>query len=178
MEKKIIKIIKIIIILMFFCLLFICVNFKFKSEYLIDSPGTDYEKSNRNYISRIEIFDYNLFIDIPYERISEYYLKNIEIIHNDKMIGIIQINKSMGELECNKNKNLCNYVISEKSVSKILNDKKLYKIIRTRFFERDKNYFKFKIFISSKKNNQKEIFIVEDVRIRYKKWYDFEIPYF
>lgn len=29
-----------------------------------------------------------------------------------------------------------------------------------------------------KKNNQKEIFIVEDVRIRYKKWYDFEIPYF
>ena len=27
-------------------------------------------------------------------------------------------------------------------------------------------------------NNQKEIFIVEDVRIRYKKWYDFEIPYF
>ena len=89
MEKKIIKIIKIIIILMFFCLLFICVNFKFKSEYLIDSPGTDYEKSNRNYISRIEIFDYNLFIDIPYERISEYYLKNIEIIHNDKMIGII-----------------------------------------------------------------------------------------
>ena len=84
----------------------------------------------------------------------------------------------MGELECNKNKNLCNYVISEKSVSKILNDKKLYKIIRTRFYERDKNYFKFKIFISSKKNNQKEIFIVEDVRIRYKKWYDFEIPYF
>lgn len=170
------KIIKIIIILMFFCLLFLFMNLKFKNEYLIDSPGTDYETSNRNYISRIEIFNYNLFIDIPYERISEYYLKNIEIIHNDEMIGIIQINKSMSELEFNKN--LCNYVISEKSVSKILNDKKLYKIIRTRFYERGKNYFKFKIFISSKKRNQKEIFIVEDVRIRYKKWYDFEIPYF
>lgn len=102
-------------------------NLKFKNEYLIDSPGTDYETSNRNYISRIEIFNYNLFIGIPYERISEYYLKNIEIIHNDEMIRIIQINKSMGELECNKNKNLCNHIISEKSVSKILNDKKLYK---------------------------------------------------
>ena len=172
MKKKIIK----IIIILMFCLLFLFMNLKFKNEYLIDSPGTDYETSNRNYISRIEIFNYNLFIGIPYERISKYYLKNIEIIHNDEMIGIIQINKSMSELEFNKN--LCNYVISEKSVSKILNDKKLYKIIRTRFYERDKNYFKFKIFISSKKRNQKEIFIVEDVRIRYKKWYDFEIPYF
>ena len=106
MKKKIIK----IIIILMFCLLFLFMNLKFKNEYLIDSPGTDYETSNRNYISRIEIFNYNLFIGIPYERISEYYLKNIEIIHNDEMIGIIQINKSMSELEFNKN--LCNYVIS------------------------------------------------------------------
>ena len=170
--------IRIIIILIFFCLLFICLNFKFKNKYLIDSPGTDYDISERNYISRIEIFDYNLFIDIPYEQIDEYYLNEIEIIHNNEVIGNLQINKSMSKLECNRNTNLCNYIISEKLISKILNDKKLYKVIRTRFYERGKNYFKFKIFISSKKRNQKEIFIVEDVRIRYKRWYDFEIPYF
>lgn len=153
-------------------------KFQVQNKYLIDSPGTDYEISNRNHISRIEIFNYNLFINVPYEQIDEYYLEEIEIIHNNETIGNLQINKSMSELECNRNTNLCNYIISEKSISKILNDRKLYKIIRTRFYEHGKNYFKFKIFISSKKRDQKEIFIIEDVRIRYKKWYDFEIPYF
>ena len=107
-----------------------------------------------------------------------YYLKKIEIIQNDEVIVNIQINKFINEFECHKNLNRCTYNIPEKLINEVLNDKELYKIIRTRFYERGKNYFNFKIEINSKKNNQKEVFIVEDVRIRYKKWYDFEIPYF
>ena len=163
----------------FFLFIFLFImNFEFKNKYLMDAPGTDYKLSEKNYISRIDFFDYILYIDLPYELIDMYYLKKIEIIHNDEVIGNIQINKFINEFECHKNLNRCTYTIPEKLINEVLNDKELYKIIRTRFYERGKNYFNFKIEINSKKNNQKEVFIVEDVRIRYKKWYDFEIPYF
>ena len=64
----------------FFLFIFLFImNFEFKNKYLMDAPGTDYKLSEKNYISRIDIFDYILYIDLPYELIDMYYLKKIEI---------------------------------------------------------------------------------------------------
>ena len=97
---------------------------------------------------------------------------------NQNDIKVIEefIEYQMDELE---NREDLDYLSKEWLLKKILDKKKIYKKIRTRFYEYDRNYFEFKIFIKNKKlKNQKTEFIIDKIGIRFKRWYDIEIPYY
>ncbi|ERK65740.1 hypothetical protein HMPREF1984_02114 [Leptotrichia sp. oral taxon 215 str. W9775] len=148
-----------------------------KNEYIIGSSSQEYQSVELP-IKAIYINGNSLLVLGNKNLSSSHYIKNIEIIYYKKKIGNIEINKKILELNYYKKENYYLYNISESEINKILDKNNLNNILRNRFFEYDKNYFEFKIFIENKKTNEVTSFVIKNIGIRYKKWYDFEIPYF
>ena len=131
-----------------------------------------------NKIEDITISEFYLYIQVDSKFQKNYFLEKIEIIYHNEKLGEILVNKNLVDLDCYE-KRYCRYKISEKELKNILNKKKMYKKIRTRFYEYGINYFEFKIFIKNKKlKDQQEEFVVDKIGIRFKRWYSIEIPYY
>ena len=183
-QKNTIKIIKedkmrkkIVILISIFILVFI--YFKDFGNYELAGISKSFAVNENNKVDNLLVEDNYLSIYLDPQLNREYILEKIEIMYQNKKLGEILVNKNLDNLQCFEKKRFCTYEISEEELKKILDKKKIYKKIRTRFYEYDRNYFEFKIFIKNKKlKNQKTEFIIDKIGIRFKRWYDIEIPYY
>lgn len=183
-QKNTIKIIKedkmrkkIVILISIFILVFI--YFKDFGNYELAGISKSFTVNENNKVDNLLVEDNYLSIYLDPQLNREYILEKIEIMYQNKKLGEILVNKNLDNLQCFEKKRFCTYEISEEELKKILDKKKIYKKIRTRFYEYDRNYFEFKIFIKNKKlKNQKTEFIIDKIGIRFKRWYDIEIPYY
>ena len=168
---------KIVILISIFILVFI--YFKDFGNYELAGISKSFAVNENNKVDNLLVEDNYLSIYLDPQLNREYILEKIEIIYHNKKLGEILVNKNLDNLKCFEKKRFCTYEISEEELKKILDKKKIYKKIRTRFYEYDRNYFEFKIFIKNKKlKNQKTEFIIDKIGIRFKRWYDIEIPYY
>mgnify|MGYP002875125212 CR=1 FL=1 len=168
---------KIVILISIFILVFI--YFKDFGNYELAGISKSFAVNENNKVDNLLVEDNYLSIYLDPQLNREYILEKIEIIYHNKKLGEILVNKNLDNLQCFEKKRFCTYEISEEELKKILDKKKIYKKIRTRFYEYDRNYFEFKIFIKNKKlKNQKTEFIIDKIGIRFKRWYDIEIPYY
>lgn len=183
-QKNTIKIIKedkmrkkIVILISVFILVFI--YFKDFGNYELAGISKSFAVNENNKVDNLLVEDNYLSIYLDPQLNREYILEKIEIMYQNKKLGEILVNKNLDNLQCFEKKRFCTYEISEEELKKILDKKKIYKKIRTRFYEYDRNYFEFKIFIKNKKlKNQKTEFTIDKIGIRFKRWYDIEIPYY
>lgn len=168
---------KILIFILFLILIFI--YFKDFGNYELSGSGKSFTINKNNKIGSLLVQYKYLTIYLDPKLNRDYILEKIEIIYHNKKLGEILVNKNLSDLDCFEKNYSCTYEILEKELKKILDRNKMYKKIRTRFYEYDINYFEFKIFIKNKKlKNQQEEFIVDKIGIRFRKWYDIEIPYY
>lgn len=168
---------KIVILISIFILVFI--YFKDFGNYELAGISKSFAVNENNKVDNLLVEDNYLSIYLDPQLNREYILEKIEIMYQNKKLGEILVNKNLDNLQCFEKKRFCTYEISEEELKKILDKKKIYKKIRTRFYEYDRNYFEFKIFIKNKKlKNQKTEFIIDKIGIRFKRWYDIEIPYY
>lgn len=168
---------KIVILISIFILVFI--YFKDFGNYELSGISKSFAVNENNKVDNLLVEDNYLSIYLDPQLNREYILEKIEIMYQNKKLGEILVNKNLDNLQCFEKKRFCTYEISEEELKKILDKKKIYKKIRTRFYEYDRNYFEFKIFIKNKKlKNQKTEFIIDKIGIRFKRWYDIEIPYY
>ena len=168
---------KILIFILFLILIFI--YFKDFGNYELSGSGKSFTINKNNKIGSLLVQYKYLTIYLDPKLNRDYILEKIEIIYHNKKLGEILVNKNLSDLDCFEKNYSCTYEILEKELKKILDRNKMYKKIRTRFYEYDINYFEFKIFIKNKKlKDQQEEFVVDKIGIRFRKWYDIEIPYY
>ena len=168
---------KILIFILILILIFI--YFKDFGNYELSGSGKSFTINKNNKIGSLLVQYKYLTIYLDPKLNRDYILEKIEIIYHNKKLGEILVNKNLSDLDCFEKNYSCTYEILEKELKKILDRNKMYKKIRTRFYEYDINYFEFKIFIKNKKlKDQQEEFIVDKIGIRFKRWYSIEIPYY
>ena len=168
---------KILIFILILVLIFI--YFKDFGNYKLAGRGKSFTINKNNKIDSLLVQYKYLTIYLDPKLNRDYILEKIEIIYHNEKLGEILVNKNLSDLDCFEKQYSCTYEMSEKELKKILDRNKMYKKIRTRFYEYGINYFEFKIFIKNKKlKDQQEEFIVDKIGIRFKRWYSIEIPYY